>query len=500
MIGRNLELNQEETEMKTVGDAGEWHPQNPEDEPIRPFRLVKYFSLTGFVVILIFTLVLTIFISRQARNMILKKSDDYALLLADNLNHQVFLQFVIPTAVRYGRIRLRDPYQFNLLDAVVRNTIHSFKVKRVNIYDLEGKVIYSTDKDQLNKEAVDEKAYQDALEGKNSSILISKSGQSLPGLGQSWTLKTLFPFRGEKPVKGAVGDILGVFEIYQDLTEDYAENTRFQYLSIAISLGFSGVLFFILRQILIRGERIIDERNEEQRRLEEKLHHSERLAALGRMIAAVAHEIRNPLGIISSTGEILRGKIKKYEPDNKLADVIVEESGRLNGIVTEFLDFARPQTPNMNPCRIEDVLDKNLGFLSPALDKDGIDVEKDYQGPDSISADSDLLYRAFLNVFMNAVQSMPEGGRLKVSTSLPYDKNGKSLGIVEVVVADTGTGIDPEKAETLFNPFVTTKNRGSGLGLAIVKNIIESHKGQVAMESNKGGGTRLIVRLPVSQN
>ena len=116
---------------------------------IQPFKLVKYFSLTGFIVILVFTLALTIFISYQGRRITLKKSDDYSLLLADNLNHQVFLQFVIPTAMRYGRIRTREPHQFQLLDTVVRNTIHSFNVERVTIYDLEGTIMYSTEKGLL---------------------------------------------------------------------------------------------------------------------------------------------------------------------------------------------------------------------------------------------------------------------------------------------------------------------------------------------------------------
>ena len=166
-----------------------------------------------------------------------------------------------------------------------------------------------------------------------------------------------------------MGNVLGIFEVDQDLTVEYAEITKFQYLSVAISVGFAALIFIILRQIIVRGERIIDQRNQERRRLEQKLHHSERLATLGQMVAAVSHEIRNPLGIISSTAEILQGKIKTYEPNNQLAEIIVEESRRLNGIVTEFLDFARPQTPKITDCSLEDVLEKNLSYLAPSLEK-----------------------------------------------------------------------------------------------------------------------------------
>ena len=466
---------------------------------IQPFRLVKYFSFTGFFVILLFTLVLSIFISTQTRHITQKKSDDYALLLADNLNHQVFLQFVIPTAMRYGRIRLRDSEQYNMLDTVVRNTIHSFNVQRVNIYDLEGAITYSTDKDLVGTEHSDLQQYKDALEGKRTSILVTEPGKGFNPLDKVWTLRTFYPFRAEERLRGPVGEVLGVFEIYQDLTGDYAEITKFQLVSIAISIAISGLIFFILRQIIARGESIIEQRNEERRRLEEKLHQTERLANLGRMVAAVAHEIRNPLGIISSTAEILQNKIKVHEPNNRLSEVIVEEARRLNGIVTEFLDFARPQLPHPAPCRLEDVLDKNISYLSPEMDKAGITVERDYSGPEKVEADADLLYRAFLNIFVNCIQAMPQGGAISVCTSLPYGPDGKSLGRAEICISDTGEGIDPEQAATLFSPFFTTKNRGSGLGLAIVKNIIDGHNGTVTIETGPNGGTHLTIQLPIKQ-
>jgi signal transduction histidine kinase len=296
-------------------------------------------------------------------------------------------------------------------------------------------------------------------------------------------------------MRGPVGEVLGVFEIDQDLTGDYAEITKFQYLSVAISLGFAGLIFLVLRQIIVRGERIIEQRNQEQRQLEEKLHHHQRLAALGQMIAAVAHEVRNPLGIISSTAEILQNKIKSYEPHNRLAEVIVQEAQRLNGIVTEFLDFARPQVPEPSVCDLEGVLEKNLAFLNPLFEKENIEIVKDYEFHHNIRADADLLYRAFLNVFMNAVQAMDGGGRLRVATRSVRDQ-GRDW--AEVVVEDSGQGLDPEQAKTVFSPFFTTKNRGTGLGLAIVKNIIDGHQGEVDLSALPEGGARFTARLPVS--
>jgi signal transduction histidine kinase len=462
----------------------------------RPFRLVKYFSYTGFTVILVFTLLLTLFISSQAKDLALSKSEDYGLLLGDNLNHQVFLQFVVPVALRDGRIRLREPQQYKQLDTVVRNTIHSLNVEVVNMYDLEGNLVYSTEPNRAGTIRTDEPGFREALTGRAFSRLDLRPGGGLFNLGQTYALRTYTPFRAEKQFEGAVGKILGVFEIHQDLSQEYAEITRFQWGSLAIGLGFNVVLFFILRQILLRGERIIDRRNEERRKLQDRLHQSERLANLGQMVAAVSHEIRNPLGIISSTAELLEERFRKYEPNDRLASVIVEESRRLGAIVTEFLDFARPQAPRIQPCRVEDVLEQNLAFLGPVLDKEGIEVARDYDLDQTIEADPDLLYRAFLNLFINAVQAMPEGGLLTVTTR-PAAGNGQSPALAEIVVADTGAGVDPAAAAQVFTPFFTTKNRGSGLGLAIVKNIVDSHRGQVAIEAAQDGGTRLIIRLPV---
>lgn len=256
------------------------------------------------------------------------------------------------------------------------------------------------------------------------------------------------------------------------------------------------MLFFILRLIMKRADAIIDQRNNERRRLQEKLHQSEKLAGLGQMIAAVSHEIRNPLGIISSSAEILKNKMLEYEPNNQLSAVLVEESQRLNRIVTEFLDFARPQVPKFTPMSLGEILDKNLNFLSPEIERKGIIINKRYGGPVSIEADPDLLYRAFLNIFLNAIQAMPDAGYIHVRTT---GMNGGREHRAKVIISDTGIGLEPDVVSFIFNPFFTTKNKGSGLGLAIVKNIIDSHHGDITIEPMEGGGTRVVIELPVKQ-
>jgi len=457
----------------------------------KPFRLVKYFSFTSFLAMLAFTVVLSTFIIQRTKAVFLKKTEEGAHILAANLNHQVFYQFVIPTAMKYGHIQLRNPDQFQLLDKVVRATIHSFKVDEVIIFSPSGVVTYSTRPAIVGSQHEVSRELKTALEGRMASRMITReAGFSAFFFSEERKLKTLVPFRAETPLSAEMGPVLGVFEITQDLTEDWRSFSAFQYQVVGFSALAMGLLFFVLRAIVIRAESIIDRNWQEQKRLEEQLNQAERLASLGEMVAAVSHEVRNPLGIIRSTAELLKKKLEGSAA--RLADVIMEEANRLNGIVTEFLDFARPQVPRLNACHPVEVLERNIEFLRPELDKDDIELAQRLEGDIEVQADSGLLYRAFLNVLLNAVQAMPEGGRLIVATEAR-----RGVGLV-VSVEDTGGGIPEDRLRKVWNPFFTTKDKGSGLGLPIVKNIIEGHGGKVEIESRLGSGTKVIMTLPVS--
>jgi|WetSurMetagenome_2_1015567.scaffolds.fasta_scaffold00355_10 two-component system, NtrC family, sensor histidine kinase HydH len=468
-------------------------------EGIKPFRLVKYLSLTSLMVILVCTLLLSGFISQRARTMVFHKSEQYALLVAENLNHQVFYQFTLPTLLSEGEIRLSRKNQYERLDRVVRNTIHGFSVESVNIYDPDQFLTYSTDPEKVGTKGEIGDAFKDAL-AEQSVSLLSHEEHSFLGIewkGGTRTLKTYLPMWEERSLSWKRGKVLGVFEITQDMTRDYASIRRFQWIVAMSFLGFVGVLFTTILLIARRAERIITGRAAEQRKLEEKLHQAERLAALGEMIAGISHEIRNPLGIIRSTAELLHGRTEN-ERQKRFSSIIVEEATRLNDILTEFLDFARPKTLRPLKCQIEDVLERNLKAMEPEFQKLGVQVERDYEsGGFTLEADPDLLYRAFVNLFANALQAMPEGGRLRIRTSLA---NGKlKPAQMELVIQDTGPGISPKIRKKIFNPFFTTREKGTGLGLAIVRNIIDSHNGEIEVESEEGKGTTMIIRLPLFQ-
>ncbi|MFP4474669.1 MAG: two-component system sensor histidine kinase NtrB [Desulfatibacillaceae bacterium] len=464
-------------------------------EAVKPFELVKNFTFTSLIVIFAATIVLSVVITHRARTVLLQKSEEYAVLLANNLNHQVFLQFIIPTALQFGRIQLRNKVQFQRMDRVVRATLHGFKVDMVNIYDLENVISYSFDPELVGKADAGGVEYLQAMEGKTTSRL-DQGGSWLAvmlGIPEHSRLRTYTPLLAEKPMTHISGPVLGVFEVVQDLSDDYRTIFQFQLLIIATSAGVMGLLFLIMRWVVQRGEAVILMRAEERIRLEEQLSHAERLASLGEMAAGVSHEIRNPLGIIRSTAELLRKRSGDNNGGGPLVDVIIEESTRLNDIVTDFLNFARPQNPRFQVCNLAEVVEKNISYLEPRLDKEKCRITTEFDpATPLVKADPNLLYQSFLNILINAMQAMPEGGNVTVSLFPNGDK-------VCIHFADEGKGVDEAAMKKIWNPFFTTKESGTGLGLCMVRNIVEAHNGSVWIENRPVIGASVKIELPLEE-
>lgn len=459
----------------------------------KPFRLVKFFATASFVVFILFSFPFSMLISKNAKDLLMKSYENYALLLGENLNHQVFQNFVLPVTAQYGKTRLRDSVQYEWMDKVVRNTIHSFHIDLVNIYDIgKGVIAYSTDSRLLGKKVPESLGYRKALQGENSSGLVS-AGDDLWGLGfevlgGEKKLRTYIPFRGG-PFLDEKAYVLGVFEIIQDLSAEYRSVVRLQYLIIGLSIGIMGLIFVALLFIVRKAEKIIEERAREQRRLQDELHQAERLASLGRMVAGVSHEIRNPLGIVKSTAELLGSMAGTQDVQKRLSQVLVEESARLDSILTEFLDFARPRAPHFQECHLDEILRRLFTFMEPELQRAGIVATHSLnKEPLPLEGDPQLLYRGFLNVYMNAIQAMPHGGQL--TTAVEISREGYL-----VCIADTGPGIGKEDLGRIFDPFFTTREKGTGLGLSIVRNIVEGHRGAIWIESQEGSWTRVYIRL-----
>lgn len=467
----------------------------PLAERSKPFRLVKYFSFSSLILIFFGTIVLSILNTHWIRTMQFSKSEAYALLLIENLNHQVFMQFILPVGIEFGKIELRHKDQYERMDRVVRSTLHSFKVDMVNIYGVRDVIAYSYSKELIGLENLGGTSHQNALDGKPTSRLIQKGSfwELFFGVPEEIKIVTFAPLRMEKPLSPVSGEVLGVVEIVQDLSHDYEDIFRYQIMTLVTVSGVMMILFFIMTVVVKRGEGIIHKRAQEQLKLKEQLSRAKHLSSLGEMVAGVSHEIRNPLGIISSSAELLQKKMATGDPMTRIPTIIIEESTRLNDIISDFLNYARPKEPNRFACRIEDVIDKNIRFLETQTKAEGFKIHAFFEdGLPIIMADTDMLYQAFLNVFINAMQAMPNGGDVTV-------KAKSSNNSVWIAVEDQGNGITEKDMEKIWDPFFTTKDKGTGLGLGIVKNIIEAHQGNVRIENRAEGGARVSIRLPIDE-
>lgn len=222
---------------------------------------------------------------------------------------------------------------------------------------------------------------------------------------------------------------------------------------------------------------------------------SERLAALGQLSAGLAHEIRNPLGVIKGSAEMLTQKLGDSNPlAAELAGYISSETNRLSALVTRFLDFARPLHAELSPEDITVVLDRALDDVAKVWKGGVVRVEKEYEKDlPPVPLDEGLCEQALLNIVQNAYEAMGDGGGvLHVGVRWAQSRGG-----VEVRIEDSGPGIPAELREQIFNPFVTTKKTGVGLGLSIVSKIIDGHHGWIRVESREGeSGTRFVMFFP----
>ncbi|MGZ6142528.1 MAG: ATP-binding protein [Myxococcales bacterium] len=246
----------------------------------------------------------------------------------------------------------------------------------------------------------------------------------------------------------------------------------------------------------------------ENSRLYEKMKERDRLAALGEMAAGLAHEIRNPLGAIKGAAQYL-DPAGLQSGDAEILQIIVEEVNRLDGVVAQFLDYSRPfpgaTSGKFQNTDLNDVLWKTIKLIENDLPRN-VSVELDLTpGLPAINADAEQLKQVFINLALNAVQAMPDGGRLTVRTRRPHAP--VELGLsestprysadqVEVRVADTGAGIPEDALDRIFIPFYTTKMKGTGLGLAISQRIVKGHGGTIEVQSRVGEGTEFILRFP----
>ncbi len=239
----------------------------------------------------------------------------------------------------------------------------------------------------------------------------------------------------------------------------------------------------------IQAERIVE--------IEEQLRRAERLSTVGELAAIMAHEIRNPLGSIKGTVEILKDDFQPGERKYEFLEILVKESNRLNNFVEDFLRLAKPQTIRPGRCNISEQLTTIVTLVAAEAKSRNVRIEYEPVKLPVIEGDEDKLRQAFLNIVLNSLQAAPKGGTVIISATLE-GKDGDKSHWINICFTDNGPGVTSEVRQQLFKPFFTTKAEGVGLGLVITKRIVEGHGGSVELKSVPGEGTTLCVRLPLT--
>jgi len=256
---------------------------------------------------------------------------------------------------------------------------------------------------------------------------------------------------------------------------------EFSHLELEVLDGFANQISLAISRGLIYQDMIVKDR---------QIMQSEKLASLGRLAAGIAHEIRNPLGVISGSAETL---LKQDDPETRreMARYIMEETERINSMISNFLHFARPKEPELQRCNLVDLLSSMLQLITPEARSRNVEIVKKIPHEPLVARiDREQIRQALMNIILNALEAMPQGGVCRVALT----KNGRDR--VMIRLSDTGPGISKEVVSRVFDPFFTTKDRGTGLGLSIAHTIVEKHGGTISVRTRAGKGTTFSVNLP----
>ena len=264
-------------------------------------------------------------------------------------------------------------------------------------------------------------------------------------------------------------------------------DTFSEYTEIAFYLAIGS-----LAGVLLENERSNRRKREEAER---KLVQAERLSLVGQMVASIAHEIKNPLGSIKGAVQILKDSNTPASDKAEFADIIEKEVDRLDGVVGEYLSYAKPTPSKVTKTDIGEIATAVARQINFQCNERGIKLILEQNEVPPIAADGNKLRQLFLNMLLNAVQAMPQGGEIKFGCRQINDDLGNRL---EIRISDTGPGIAPENISKIFDPFFSTKSHGTGLGLATAKAIVSEHNGQIKAESVLGKGTTFIITLPIN--
>jgi signal transduction histidine kinase len=328
------------------------------------------------------------------------------------------------------------------------------------------------------------------------------------GISSSFYLLLLLPVVSSATRFGVVSTLLSAllacgaylsFLLFIDWGRQFIPDDQIRELTLRVA--FLPVVGFLTQQLAEENRRAarraevaareLSEANRSLQEAEAAVRRSDRLAALGQLTAGLAHELRNPLGTIRNSAELLSRSVPETnEVAREMSGYITAEVDRANSLVSRFLEFARPLQLQAEVTELHAVLDRAIDELGRHVPRLPVEVYKNY-APEirPFAIDAQLMERVFFNLLLNAAQASSPGGAVTVKTRA-------ADGVVEIAFIDRGRGIARKDIESIFNPFFTTKPDGVGLGLAIVSKIVDEHRGRIAVESEEGQGSVFRVLLP----
>jgi two-component system sensor histidine kinase PilS (NtrC family) len=359
-----------------------------------------------------------------------------------------------------------------------------------------------------------ETLHQNIIESINSGLLTIDKDARITSFNRAAEEITGYKFSEVNGVK--IDEILPemkkVEQNPQKIANNGGRNPRFE-ISFkradgkSIYLGFSKSILRDGEEGGIQGEIYAFQDVTRIMEMEEHVKLVDRLAAVGRLAAGMAHEVRNPLASMSGSIQVLRDGLELDADNKRLMEIVLRETNRLDQLLSDFVLFAQPSDRKKEIVELNSIIDDTLQLFLNNPDHTNINVVTNLKGDIMIEADSQQIKQVFWNLFVNAAQAMNGGGELKVSTQIvPLGSLDEKISSIlndnagmlwsQTVVADTGRGIQEESLDKIFDPFFTTRDQGIGLGLAIVYRIIESYKGIILVESEKYKGSRFVIYLP----
>jgi PAS domain S-box-containing protein len=360
---------------------------------------------------------------------------------------------------------------------------------------------------RLTRELEDVKNFTDSIiQSIGSGILIARmndavtfinrAGERMLGYSKNELIGKPFSSLGLREKQGVVPSLLDNPEDLDTRKEGWMRRKD----GVEFPVGFTINNHLNLRGEMI-GKIVIFRDLTNIYKIQEEILRMDRLVSLGKLSSGIAHELRNPLAGIKTTSQALSEEMSEDDPRREYLTRITKEIDRLNDLLKTFFSFAKPQKLNLVPCHIKDIINEIIPFLIKEIADKGIRFTEDYHPQlAKIKVDKNQMHQVFLNLFLNSIQAMSEGGELKIEVtpqnSAPGD--GAKQNFVKAVISDTGRGIPPHLIHKIFDPFFTTKPKGIGLGLSIAYQIINKHGGSISVESRWEKGTSFVIHLPES--